>query len=60
MYDRYGMKLLMQQTGFIDVLFRDYNESAIVDFVEDNLDSNTDGSQYKNVSIYCEAKKGVN
>ena len=60
MYDRYGFKLLMQQTGFVDISFRSFNDSIIPGFVEDHLDSNTDGSPYKNVSIYCEAKKGVN
>ena len=60
MYDRYGIKLLMQQTGFVDISFRSFNDSIIPGFVEDHLDSNTDGSPYKNVSIYCEAAKGAN
>ena len=58
MYDRYGLGLLIKETGFIDVSFRRFNESAIVGFAEEHLDSNEDGSPYKNVSIYCEAKKG--
>lgn len=60
MYDRYGIKLLMQHTGFVDVSFRCFNDSTIPGFVEDHLDSNTDGSPYKNVSIYCEAMKSAN
>jgi hypothetical protein len=58
MYDRYGLGLLMKETGFIDVSFRRFNESAIVGFAEEHLDANEDGSSYKNVSIYCEARKG--
>lgn len=55
MYDRYGITTLMQEAGFADVSFRRFNESVIADFNEDYLDSNPDGSAYKNVSIYCEA-----
>lgn len=57
MYDRYGLKLLMQNTGFVDVSFRRFNESIIAGFAEEQLDSNQDGSPYKNVSIFCEARK---
>ena len=57
MYDRYGFKQLMVDSEFVDVSFRHFNESVIPGFIEDNLDSNPDGSPYKNVSIYCEARK---
>jgi SAM-dependent methyltransferase len=59
MYDRYGLRLLMESTGFVDVSFCCFNESTIPGFVEDRLDSNMDGSAYKNGSIFCEAKKGI-
>jgi predicted SAM-dependent methyltransferase len=57
MYDRYGMRLLMQEAGFLDISFRAFNKSRIAGFTEDHLDSNADGSSYKNASIYCEAQK---
>jgi SAM-dependent methyltransferase len=58
MYDRYGLSLLMKETGFVNISFRHFNESTIAGFAEEHLDSNKDGSPYKNVSIYCEARKG--
>jgi SAM-dependent methyltransferase len=57
MYDRYGMNLLLQAHGFANIRFVAFNESVIAGFDEDHLDSNPDGSPYKNVSIYCEARK---
>lgn len=60
MYDRYGLKLLMQRSGFVDVSFRRFNESVIAGFNEDCLDSNIDGSAYKNVSLFGEARKAGN
>ncbi len=60
MYDRYGIRLLLETSGFVDISFRCFNESIITGFLEDNLDSNADGSSYRNVSIYCEARKRAN
>jgi Methyltransferase domain len=57
MYDRYGLKLLLKDSGFEDIRFLTFNESTIPDFCEDRLDSNPDGTPYKNVSIFCEATK---
>lgn len=57
MYDRYGLKHLMQSSGFLDVSFRRFNESVISGFAEDCLDSNIDGTAYKNVSLFGEARK---
>jgi hypothetical protein len=57
MYDRYGMNLLMQTHGFANIRFPAFNESAIAGFHADCLDSNPDGTPYKNVSLYCEAIK---
>jgi hypothetical protein len=57
MYDRYGLKLLMKESGFEDIRFLAFNESTIPGFCEDRLDSNPDGTPYKNVSIFCEATK---
>jgi hypothetical protein len=57
MYDRYGLTLLMRDRGFGDVRFPAFNDSAIPGFSQDGLDSNPDGTSYKNTSIYCEATK---
>lgn len=57
MYDQYGLKLLMKECGFGDVRFLTFDQSAIPEFCNDFLDSNPDGTPYKNVSIYCEARK---
>jgi hypothetical protein len=57
MYDRFGLKQLMQDSGFTEVRFLSFNESAIPGFLQDGLDANQDGTPYKNTSIYCEASK---
>jgi len=57
MYDKYGLRLLMQSCGFGDIRFLRHDESAIPGFRDDGLDSNQDGTPYKNVSLYCEATK---
>jgi hypothetical protein len=57
MYDRFGLTLLLEGFGFADIRFLAFDESNIPGFFEDRLDSNPDGSSYKNVSIYCEATK---
>ncbi len=57
MYDRYGLSSLVIATGFVDLRFCSFDESTIEGFVQDQLDSNPDGTPYKNVSLYCEATK---
>jgi Methyltransferase domain len=57
MYDRYGFGRLMKLAGFPDVTFTAFDESSIPGFADDHLDSNADGTPYKNASIYCEARR---
>jgi SAM-dependent methyltransferase len=57
MYDGYGMNILMEANGFANIRIVAFNESEIIGFNSDYLDSNADGTPYKNVSLYCEAIK---
>jgi predicted SAM-dependent methyltransferase len=57
MYDRYNMAELMKQCGFSDIRFLSASESQIPGFASDHLDTLPDGRPYKNISLYCEAKK---
>jgi len=59
MYDEYGMSLMLRETGFVDVTRKQHDESNIVGFCEDMLDTNLDGSPYKALSLYMEAKRPV-
>ena len=51
MYDRYGLTLLLQEAGFLDIQFLSATESQIAGFTSDCLDTMADGRPYKNVSI---------
>ena len=57
MYDRYGLAELMREVGFTDIMAKNFNDSCIPDFNKDCLDCNSDGTQYKYVSLYFEARK---
>ncbi len=57
MYDSYSLKRPFLEVGFRDVEFLSYNISAIPNFNDDCLDSNSDGTSYKNNSVYSEAIK---
>lgn len=57
MYDIYGLKRLCEKAGFVGCRSLPYNESSLSGFHEEHLDSNNDGTQYKNNSIYLEAVK---
>jgi SAM-dependent methyltransferase len=59
MYDFYGLSKLCEKAGFLDCRALSYNESAIPGFHEDHLDSNPDGTSYKNNSVYLESSKNV-
>ena len=59
MYDRLGLSILLQSHGFEDITMHQPASSAIPGFKGDCLDSNSDGTPYKCVSLYCEAKKPV-
>lgn len=57
MYDEYGMRTMLSDAGFVDISRMTYDRSAIPGFAEDYLDCNRDGSQYKSLSLYMEARK---
>jgi SAM-dependent methyltransferase len=57
MYDRYSLRRLLNQSGFGGCQVLQHDQSGIPGFVLDRLDTNADGSPYKNVSIYMEATK---
>lgn len=59
MYDEYGMSLMLHEAGFVQISRKEHNESEIVGFVNDLLDTNSDGSPYKALSLYMEAKRPV-
>ena len=57
MYDEYGMRLQLADAGFVDVRCVSHDDSAIDGFADDHLDSNSDGSPYKSLSLYMEASR---
>ena len=57
MYDEYGMRLQLAEAGFVDVRWVSHDDSAIDGFADDHLDSNSDGSAYKSLSLYLEASR---
>jgi predicted SAM-dependent methyltransferase len=57
MYDCHGMAIQLQESGFADIRFLSATESQIQGFSETHLDILPDGRPYKNVSLYCEARK---
>ena len=57
MYDEFGLKLLFKSLGLNEVRRVEFNESSILGFSADNLDSNPDGQPYKHNSIYMEGIK---
>ena len=57
MYDTYGLQRTLEKAGFQNCQPVAYNQSNIVNFAQDLLDRNPDGSEYKVNSIYLEAQK---
>lgn len=57
MYDRYSLRLLLQDAGFKDVEQCEAHESRIPDFADYHLDMMRDGSVRKPDSIYFEGMK---
>jgi len=57
MYDRYSLKILMQNNGSENVVQRTACESFIPDWSKFNLDTEPDGSVYKPDSLYMEGIK---
>ena len=57
MYDKYQLTDILNNAGFTEINFKEYNVSEIPNFNSYFLDINEDGSPYKGVSsIYCEGK----
>ena len=57
MYDHVGLKLLLEECGFGSVAFHTAATSEITDFNSHCLDVEPDGTAYKPVSLFCEARK---
>jgi len=57
MYDRYSLQKLLRTVGFRDVTVRNAFQSAINNWQEFNLDTNSEGIVYKPDSLYMEAIK---
>jgi len=57
MYDRYGMALLVRESGFAGGEVKTFDDSRIPGFNDDRLDCNADGTPYKHSSLYFEAVK---
>jgi SAM-dependent methyltransferase len=58
MYDELSLGDLMREVGFVDVARMQYDTSRIPEWHRFVLDSNLDGTQYKGISLYMEARKG--
>ena len=57
MYDRYSLKRLLEDCGFIDIKQYAANTSSIPNWTSFNLDTEPDGAVYKPDSLYMEATK---
>lgn len=57
MYDEYSLRSLMSDNGFRDIRKVDSSSSRIDGWNHFGLDTNGDGSVYKNGSLYMEAAK---
>ena len=57
MYDRYSLSLLLQEAGFSPARQESITPSARPDWNHYTLDRNSDGSEWKPVSLYMEASK---
>jgi hypothetical protein len=57
MYDRYSLKRLLEESGFVDIKQYAANESSIPYWTSFNLDTEPDGTVYKPDSFYMEAVK---
>ena len=57
MYDRYSLKLILEQCNFIQIVQCTATTSYIADWSSFNLDTEPDGSIYKPDSLFMEAIK---
>ena len=56
MYDELSLRDLLAELGFVEITRMPYNTSAIPGWNEFALDSDSDGTQYKGVSLFMKAK----
>jgi hypothetical protein len=57
MYDRYALAHLLRSLGFRDVPQKGFNTSLIEHWVYYNLNIDSDGMEWKPLSLYMEALK---
>lgn len=57
MYDKYGMTVMLREAGFVNIKQKKCNESDVSGLIADLLDTNSDGSPYKALSLYMEAQR---
>lgn len=57
MYDRYSLRKLLSECGFVDIVQRTAYDSYIPNWTQFNLDTEPDGTVYKPDSLYMEAIK---
>jgi SAM-dependent methyltransferase len=57
MYDELSLSDVLRELGFVDIARMTYNTSGVPEWNRYGLDSEPDGSQYKGVSLYLEARK---
>jgi hypothetical protein len=57
MYDRFSLKMLLEQAGFCEIRTYSALESRIGNWSEYHLDTGVDGTAYKPDSLYMEAAK---
>jgi len=59
MYDRYSLRNLLKKAGFNGIILRTATDSYLPEWRQYNLDTESDGTQYKADSLYMEAIKNL-
>jgi len=57
MWDRVNIRAVLSEAGFIDVIVRSWNSSAIAGWQDTGLERGSDGREYKPMSVYIECRK---
>lgn len=57
MWDRVNVRAVLNDAGFIDITVRSWNTSAIEDWAEMRLERDSNGGEYKPMSLYIECRK---
>ena len=60
MYDKYSLGKLLREIGFTEIREQNASDSKIKDWSRFNLDTDSDGSVHKPISLYIEAMKNKN